>query len=81
MSISNFEDFNLNESHADFNPQAMAERLKRREQQNIERYRAAQDRVDNYAIQYYKYRIQLDKIDLEKLKLLTAIHKLKQTKK
>tara|TARA_B100001094_G_C17901772_1_gene656822 strand:- start:458 stop:703 length:246 start_codon:yes stop_codon:yes gene_type:complete len=81
MSITNFSDFDLNESYAEFNPQAMAERLKRREQQNIERYRAAQDRVDNYAIQYYKYRIQLDKIDLEKLKLLTAIHKLKQTKK
>jgi|TARA_R110001592_G_scaffold195179_1_gene442843 hypothetical protein len=80
MSITNFNDFDLNESYAAFNPQAMAERLKRREQQNIVRYRAAQDRVDNYAITYYKYRIQLDKIDLEKLKVLTAIHKLKQTK-
>ena len=80
MSISNFKDFGLNEEH-EFNPNETAERLKRREQQNIERYRAAQDRVDNYAIQYYKYRIQLDKIDLEKLKVLTAIHKLKQTKK
>jgi len=50
MSITNFSDFDLNESYAEFNPQAMAERLKRREQQNIERYRAAQDRVDNYAI-------------------------------
>ena len=82
MSISNFENFDLNEAEKhEFNPNETAERLKRREQQNIERYRAAQDRVDNYAIQYYKYRIQLDKIDLEKLKVLTAIHKLKQTKK
>ena len=82
MSISNFENFDLNEAEKhEFNPSETAERLKRREQQNIERYRAAQDRVDNYAIQYYKYRIQLDKIDLEKLKVLTAIHKLKQTKK
>ncbi len=81
MSITNFEDFNINEATHEFNPNETAERLKRREQQNIERYRAAQDRVDNYAIQYYKYRIQLDKIDLEKLKVLTAIHKLKQTKK
>jgi len=82
MSISNFENFDLNEAEKhEFKPNETAERLKRREQQNIERYRAAQDRVDNYAIQYYKYRIQLDKIDLEKLKVLTAIHKLKQTKK
>tara|TARA_R100001163_G_C5047304_1_gene184488 strand:- start:438 stop:686 length:249 start_codon:yes stop_codon:yes gene_type:complete len=82
MSITNFEDFNLNEAEKhEFNPSETAERLKRREQQNIERYRAAQDRVDNYAIQYYKYRIQMDKIDLEKLKIMTAIHKLKQSKK
>jgi len=82
MSISNFENFDLNEAEKhEFNPSETAERLKRREQQNIERYRAAQDRVDNYAIQYYKYRIQMDKIDLEKLKIMTAIHKLKQSKK
>jgi len=81
MSISNFEKFNINEAEHEFKPNETAERLKRREQQNIERYRAAQDRVDNYAIQYYKYRIQLDKIDLEKLKVLTAIHKLKQSRK
>jgi hypothetical protein len=80
--IPNFNLFDLNEAEKhEFNPGETAERLKRREQQNVERYRAAQDRVDNYGIQYYKYRIQMDKLDLEKLKIMTAIHKLKQTKK
>ena len=80
--IPNFNLFNLNEAKKhEFNPGETAERLKRREQQNVERYRAAQDRVDNYAIQYYKLRIQMDKLDLESLKVKTAIHKLKQSKK
>ena len=62
----------------EFNPNETAERLKRREQQNIERYRAAQEREDAYGITYYKYRIAIDKIDLQKLKLMTQIHLLKQ---
>ena len=61
----------------EFNPGETAERLKRREQQNIERYRAAQEREDNYGTTYYKYRIAIDKIDLQKLKLMTQIHQLK----
>ena len=62
----------------EFNPNETAERLKRRETQNIERYRAAQEREDNYGTTYYKYRIAIDKIDLQKLKLMTQIHQLKQ---
>jgi hypothetical protein len=62
----------------EYDPNAHAERLKRREQQNIERYRAAQDRGDNYAIALYELKIKMDKIDLEKLKILTAIHDLKK---
>jgi hypothetical protein len=62
----------------EYDPNAHAERLKRREQQNIERYRAAQDRQDNYAIALYELKIKLDKIDLEKIKVLTAINDLKQ---
>lgn len=62
----------------EYDPAAHAERLKRREQQNIERYRAAQDRQDNYAIALYELKIKMDKIDLEKLKVLTAIHDLKK---
>ena len=62
----------------EFNPNETAERLKRRETQNIERYRAAQEREDNYGIAYYKTRIAIDKIDLQKLKLMTQIHQLKQ---
>jgi hypothetical protein len=61
----------------EYDPSAHAERLKRREQQNVERYRAAQDRMDNYAIALYELKIKLDKIDLERLKILTAIHDLK----
>ena len=79
MSITNFESFGLNEAEKhEFNPNETAERLKRRETQNIERYRAAQEREDNYGIAYYKTRIAIDKIDLQKLKLMTQIHQLKQ---
>jgi len=82
MSISNFESFDLTEAAKhEFNPSATAERLKRREAQNVVRYRAAQDRVDNFGIAYYKLRIQIDKLDLEKLKLMTSIHGLKQKNK
>ena len=62
----------------EYDPSAHAERLKRREKQNIERYRAAQDRQDNYAIALYELKIKMDKIDLEKLKIQTAIHDLKK---
>ena len=82
MSISNFESFSVNEaSDYEFNPNEAARRLKEREEENIQRFRAAQEREDNYAIEYYKYRIQLDKIDLERLKVQTKIHQLKQKKK
>jgi hypothetical protein len=78
MGITNFESFELNEAEKhEFNPNETAERLKRRETQNIERFRAAQEREDNYGIAYYKYRIAIDKIDLQKLKLMTQIHQLK----
>jgi len=82
MNIPNFESFELNEADKhEFNPNETAERLKRREQQNVERYRAAQDREDNYGIEYYTYRIAMDKLDLQKLKLQTQIHQLKQKNK
>lgn len=82
MGISNFKSFELNEADKhEFNPNETAERLKRRETQNIERFRAAQEREDNYGIAYYKYRIAIDKIDLQKLKLMTQIHQLKKKNK
>lgn len=62
----------------EYDPKSHAERLDRREEQNLQRYRAAQDRGDNYAIALYELRIKLDKIDKEKLKVLTAIDKLKE---
>jgi hypothetical protein len=61
----------------EFDPGKAAERLKRREQENIQRYRAAQDRGDNFAIALYELKIKMDKIDLEALKVQTAIHDLK----
>ena len=78
MSIPKFENFINEASDYEYDPSAHAERLKRREQQNIERYRAAQDRGDNFAIGLYELKIKMDKIDLEKLKVLTAIHELKK---
>jgi len=81
LTIMN-ESFELTEGDKhEFNPNETAERLKRREQQNVVRYRAAQDREDNYGIEYYKYKIAIDKIDLQKLKLMTQIHQLKQKHK
>jgi hypothetical protein len=72
--LAKIEEANDNE----YDPTAHAERLKRREEQNIQRYRAAQDRGDNYAIALYELKIKLDKIDFEKLKVLKAIEDLKE---
>ena len=62
----------------EFNPNEAAARLKKREKENIQRYRAAQERGDNYGIELYELRIKMDKIDLEGLKVQTAIHDLKK---
>jgi len=79
MSISNFKDFDLNEADKhEFNPNETAERLKRREQQNIERFRTAQDREGPFAIEFYQLRISIDKLDIKKLQYQTKIHQLKQ---
>lgn len=77
MSIPKFNKYIFEANDYEFDPNAAAERLKRREQQNIKRYRAAQDRGDNFAIGLYELKIKMDKIDLEKLKVQTAIHELK----
>jgi hypothetical protein len=61
-----------------FDPVKAEERLKKREEMNIKRFRAAQERNDNYAIELYQLRIKLDKIEREKLKVQTAIFDLKK---
>jgi len=76
--IDNFKNFLGEASDYEFDPNETAERLKRREQQNIQRYRAAQNRGDNFAIGLYELKIKMDKIDLERLKVQTAIHDLKK---
>jgi hypothetical protein len=79
MNIPNFKSFELNEAKKHvFSPSRAAERLKRREQQNLDRYKASVEREDSYGIAYYQYRIAMDKIDLQKIKLQTQIHQLKQ---
>ena len=50
----------------------------RREIQNKERYNAAQERGDNYAIKYYEFRMRLDKLDAEKAKVRKEIQALKK---
>jgi len=67
----------INEEY-EFSPSEAARRLKDREKENIQRYRAAQEREDNYAIALYELKIKLDKMDLERLKVQTAIHDLKK---
>ena len=76
--IPKFDKYLTEASDYEFNPNDAAKRLKDREQENIQRYRAAQERGDNYAIELYQLKVQMDKIDLEALKVQTAIHKLKQ---
>ena len=75
--IPKFENYLNEASDYEFNPNEAARRLKDREKENIQRYRAAQDRGDNYAIELYELKIKMDKIDLEGLKVQTEIHKLK----
>jgi len=68
---------NVNEEEEwEFNPQESYDRLKRREEQNIQRFRAAQDRGDNYAIKLYELRIKMDAIDKKKIEINTAIAEL-----
>lgn len=76
--IPKFNDYLNEAADYEFNPSEAATRLKNREKENIQRYRAAQDRGDNYAIELYELRIKMDKIDLEGLKVQTAIHDLKK---
>ena len=76
--IPKFDKYLTEASDYEFNPTDAAKRLKDREQENIQRYRAAQERGDNYAIELYQLKVKMDKIDLEGLKVQTAIHQLKQ---
>jgi hypothetical protein len=73
------ENLSVNEAEEyEFDPQETDERLRNREEMNIRRFRAAQERQDNFAIEYYQLRIKIDKIEREKLKVQTAIHDLKK---
>jgi hypothetical protein len=68
----------VKEDSATYNPSEHAAQLARRKKQDTERYKAAQERGDNYAIKYYELRLKLDDIDVEKMKTRAAIQKLKQ---
>jgi predicted nucleic acid-binding Zn-ribbon protein len=70
--------FKVFESTEDFNAGEKMQQLKRREIQNKERYKAAQERGDNYAIKYYEFRMRLDKLDGEKAKIRKEIQALKK---
>ena len=59
-----------------FDAQESYDRLKKREEMNIKRYRAAQDRGDNYAIKLYELRIKMDSVDKKKIEIQTAIAEL-----
>ena len=73
----NIPTFKLFEDNADYNPQEHAKQLQERAKMNLERYKAAQKRGDNYGIALYKLKMQLDDLDMEKMKVRTAIQKLK----
>ena len=76
--MSKIPKFMLFESTKDFSPAERMQQLKRREIQNKERYRAAQERGDNFAIKYYEFRMRLDKLDEEKAKIIKEIQNLKK---
>ena len=75
MRLPNFKLF---EDNSNYNPNEHAAQLKKRNDQNLQRFRAAQDRGDNYSIALYKFKLELDKLDMEKMKVRTSILKLKQ---
>tara|TARA_R110001592_G_scaffold219229_1_gene473389 strand:- start:731 stop:1243 length:513 start_codon:yes stop_codon:yes gene_type:complete len=60
----------------EFKSQESYDRLKKREEMNIRRYRAAQDRGDNYAIKLYELRIKMDSVDKKKIEIQNAITEL-----
>jgi|TARA_R100000008_G_scaffold56843_1_gene35092 hypothetical protein len=72
-----FEKF-LNEDNSNFVEGHKADELHRRHKMNLQRYKSAQERGDNYNIKYYELRLKLDGHDLEKMKLRTAIKQLKK---
>ena len=72
-----FESLNEADDY-EYDPQEHAKRLEKKKETNLRRYRAAQDRGDNYAIKYYELRMRLDDIESEKLKTKVAIEQLKK---
>lgn len=72
------EDHIYEDADYEYDPQEHAERLERKKETNLRRYRAAQDRGDNYAIKYYELRMRLDDIESEKLKTNVAIKQLQK---
>ena len=76
--MENIPSFELFEDNKDYNAGEHRQQLKRREMQNIQRYKDAQDRNDNYAIKYYEFRMKLDDLDAEKSKIRNQIFLLKK---
>ena len=76
--MENIPPFELFEDNKEYNAGEHRQQLKQREMQNIERYKAAQERNDNYAIKYYEFRMKLDDLDAEKSKIRNQIFLLKK---
>jgi hypothetical protein len=75
MRLPNFKLF---EDNADYSPGEHAAQLATRHKMNLERFKAAQERGDNYSIKLYELRLKLDDLDKKKMEIRTAIQKLKQ---
>ena len=67
----------IKEDNAEYNPSEHAAQLARRKKQDLQRYKAAQERNDVYAKSLYELKLKLDDIDIEKMKVRAAILKLK----
>jgi hypothetical protein len=76
--MKDIQSFALFEDNKEYNAGEHRQQLKRREIQNNQRYKDAQDRNDNYAIKYYEFRMKLDDLDAEKSKLRNQIFLLKK---
>jgi hypothetical protein len=78
VDLPPFEEFNrINESDG-FDPSEAQRRLKDKAQENLRRYRVAQERGDNYAIRRYELLLQLDKVEEKGLKIKVELHRLKE---
>jgi len=78
VNIPPFEEFEqVNENYDGFDPKEAQKRLKEKMQQNLRRYKDAQQREDVYAIKKYELLMGIDKLEDKSLKMKVELHRWK----